>query len=93
MLAQLDNNPAKPRDIHIPRWASTIRKTYCEIHVFCYASERAYVAANYIRSKGGTEISVRLICSFKGWLPLIKTPPHPVAYSGVIWSTFAELLL
>ena len=37
------------RDVHIPRWAGNRGKGNCQIHVFFYASERAYVSALYIR--------------------------------------------
>jgi hypothetical protein len=59
-------------NIHIPRWVGAKGKGTCQIHVFCDASERAYGAALYIRSKHGTETVVRIACSKNRLVPLKK---------------------
>jgi len=51
------------RSIYIRRWVGTMGKENCQIHVFCDASETAYVAMLYIRSIHRTGTLVRILCS------------------------------
>ena len=48
--------------MHIPRWLATSWGSF-QAHVFCDASERAYVAALYIRSNKHDKTLIRLVCS------------------------------
>ena len=58
------------RDVCIQRWVGTRVGEYCQIHVFCDASERAYWAVLYIHSKHRAETSVRIVCSKNRLAPL-----------------------
>ena len=64
------------RDVCIPRWVGTRGGQEFQSHVFCDASERAYGAVLYIRSKHRAETSVRIVCSKNRLAPLkrVKLP-------------------
>ncbi|XP_055922676.1 uncharacterized protein LOC129953456 [Eupeodes corollae] len=56
--------------IQIPRWLNLTNESKVEVHGFCYASEKAYAAAIYLRVTTGNETNINLIVSKTRVTPL-----------------------
>ena len=51
------------KEVQIPRWMGTTRRSYVEMHGFCEASESAYGAAVYLRSEVRGKVTCHLVAA------------------------------
>jgi len=58
--------------LRVPSWGGTVDRSNSRVNVFCDASERAYVAALYIRSCTVDNNVVHLACSKNRFAPVKK---------------------